>query len=160
MSKGRIAAASAAAVSCLGLGALAGTGLGDDPATAPAVGSHYRIAEPALEQSDGPSAARAQTLARQRGPKITNLITTQPQTVAAGEEQVVKLTCRRRFGIALDGGVIAPPAPAEVAVSVISRFNPNTLRTSPRSYFLGVRNFDSAESQFRASLVCAKGIRQ
>ena len=72
----------------------------------------------------------------------------------------MKLTCRRRFGIALDGGVIAPPAPSEVAVSVISRFNPNTLRTSPRSYFLGVRNLGAAEAQFQASLVCATGIRQ
>ena len=67
MSKGRIAAACAAAVSCAGLGALASTGIGDDPATAPAVGGHYRIAEPALEESDGRSAARAQTLARRRG---------------------------------------------------------------------------------------------
>lgn len=159
MSKRKTAAVCAAVASCAGFGALASTGLGDDTESVPPVGGHYRIVEPALQPGGDQGAARAQTLARRRGPKITNLITRQPQTVPAGEELVLKLTCQRRLGIALDGGVLSPPAPAGVAVSVISRFNPNTLRTSPRSYFVGVRNFDM-EAQFRGSLVCAKGIRQ
>ena len=62
---------------------------------------------------------------RHKDPKVTNLITIEPVAVPANASIVAKLTCPRNKGIPLSGGAIAPPAPASVAVSVLSRFNPN-----------------------------------
>ena len=57
-------------------------------------------------------------------------------------------------------GVISPPAPAQVVVTMLSRANPNPpYANSRRNYYVGVRNLDPVNpAQFRASLVCAKRI--
>ena len=119
----------------------------------------YATVTPAMEASGG--AGQANLLAKKaKKPKVTHLITRDPITVEANQEIVARLQCANRDGIALDGGVLAPPAPDEVAVSILFRFDPNQGNTPPRSYFVGVRNFGDADAEFRATLVCAKGIEE
>lgn len=166
MSKRTKSAICAVAVGCAGLVAFATTGFSDDPTLAP----HFKVVSPALQPDGGQSAAQA--LARKppkkggktkkpKPPKVTNLITTNPVAVPAGEEIVAELTCTPAQGIPLNGGAIAPPAPAAVAISVISRFSPNPpFDATPRSYFIGVRNFGDTPQEFRGTIVCAKGITQ
>lgn len=158
------------AISGAALGAFAATGWSDDP-PAGADGGHFRIVEPAMEVT-GPALARAGAGAgagkpkpkpkKPKKPKVTNLITTDPVTIAANDEIVAELNCKKSQGIPLDGGAISPPSPAQVAISVISRFNPNPPFNAPKqSFFVGVRNLDPVNpAEFRATLVCAKGIDQ
>ena len=62
-------------------------------------------------------------------------------------------------GVALDGGVVTSPVSPNVVVSVLSRWNPNTLTTSDRTYYVGARNLDPVNpATFRATLVCGKRI--
>ena len=99
---------------------------------------------------------------RGRGkPRIKDLITTDPVTVEAGGTRVVSLSCGRSQGIALDGGVISPPPPAQVVVITVSRANPNPpFANSRRNYYVGVRNLDpDSAATFRGTLVCARGIQ-
>ena len=151
----------AAAVGCAGLAAFATTGFSDDPTPK----AHFKVVSVAMQPEATPLAARESR--RRRGgkrtkpPKLTDLITTNPVDVPANEEIVAELSCSRAQGIPLSGGAIAPPAPAEVAISVISRFSPNPpFDATPRSYFIGVRNFGDTPQQFRGTLTCAKGIKQ
>lgn len=165
MSKRTIAATCAGAIACVGLGAFAATGLGDDPSPpADPLGSYEQVA-PTLERSESD---RARTLAKGKGtvkgkkakkPRLTNLITSAPVAVAANEEIVAMLKCRPSQGVPVSGGAISPPAPAEVAISVNSRFNPNTLAAPNRRYFVGVRNLGDSPSSFYATLICGKGIK-
>lgn len=163
------AALCAAAIGCAGLGAFAANGFSDDPpAGADGGDSHFRIVEPAMETSAETAglarasvgkAAKAKPK-KPKPPKITNLITTDPVTVAAADEIVAELKCTKAQGVPLDGGAISPPAPAQVAISVLSRFTPNAPFDAPAgSYFVGVRNLDPLNpAQFRGTLVCAKGV--
>lgn len=168
MSKRMISTISATAIGCLGLGAFAGTGFGSDPAPAPTPISHSRIVSAQVEVASAPAAASSarKPPEHQRGkrrkhkdPKVTNLITTNPVAVPAGAETVAKLTCPRNKGIPLSGGAISPPAPASVAISVISRFSPNPpYKAESHIYYVGVRNTGVTAEEFRGTLVCAKGI--
>ena len=118
---------------------------------------------PALEAAGGDAASRATGGERKtKGTTVTHLITTNPVPVAANEEIVAELICKKSQGVPVSGGAIAPPAPAQVAVSVVSRFNPNPpFEPEPGSYYVGVRNFDPVNpSEFRATVVCAKGIKE
>lgn len=152
MNKRTMAALSAAAVGCTGLGAFAATGFGED-ATAEA--DRVRLVRPALEATDREPPAKS------KGPRITNLITIDPVAVAANDEVVTELTCKKSQGIPLSGGAISPPAPAQVSISVVSRYNPTTLETPTRRYYVGVRNLDPVNpAEFRATLVCGKGIEE
>jgi hypothetical protein len=150
----------AAALACTGGAAFAASGFGDDPAP---TWSH-RYVTPALETASGhdPGELSLNRGGKHRRPKVTNLITTQPVAVQPNEEIVAVLKCTKKQGIPLSGGAISPPAPAQVAISVISRFDPNHPdRQGPRTYYVGVRNFDPVEAaEFRATLVCAKGVDQ
>ena len=150
----------AAALTCLGVAAFAASGFGDDPMTT----GHYKTMKVEMAPAPTPAAtSRDLSLDRRgrRGPRITNLITRQPLTVPAGDELVAILKCTKRQGVPLSGGVISPPAPAQVAASVISRFSPNPpYRQSARRYYVGVRNFGGEDEQFHATLVCAKGVRE
>lgn len=152
-----------AAIGCAGLGAFAAIGFGDDPpAGADGGESHFRIVEPAMEVA-GPALARAKAAKprKAKAPKVTNLITTEPVIVPAIDEIVAELKCKKTQGIPLDGGAISPPAPAQVAISVLSRFNPNPpFDKPPQSYYVGVRNLGPTDQPFRATLACAKGIDQ
>lgn len=130
----------------------------------------YGITRPAMKPMTGrpsPALSRAQRGGKGRGskgrpkkPGIKDLITTDPVTVDAGSTRVVALTCGKAQGIALDGGVVSPPPPAQVVVSTISRANPNPpFANSRRRYYVGVRNLDPVSpATFRGTLVCAKGI--
>jgi hypothetical protein len=95
-----------------------------------------------------------------KAPTIKDLITTSPVTVPAGGNTVIALSCGRKQGIALDGGVITPPPIGQLVVSMISRASPNPpFAQTNRGDFIGVRNLDpNAAGSFRGSLVCAKGI--
>lgn len=166
MRKTTMFAMSTLAIGCAALGAFAAVGIGDDaPARSDA---RFRIVEPVMSSSGD---ARAETLTtgqaskrprKGRSPRITNLITTDPVAVPANDEVVASLTCKRSQGIPLTGGAISPPSPAQVSISVLSRFSPNPpFAKSGRSYFVGVRNLDPVNAaQFRATLVCAKGITE
>lgn len=156
-------------VGCAGLTAFAASGFGDDPAPDAAVPGHYRVVPAAVQPAGGGtsagSAARKPpkhgSRRKHKAPKVTNLITTNPVAVPAGSEIVAQLTCPASKGIPLSGGAISPPAPALVAISVISRFNPNPpYAAEPRNYYVGVRNTGPTDQQFRGTLVCAKGINQ
>ena len=164
--------ASAAAAALAVTGAFAAAGFGDDQPSA-AGSDRFQIVRPTLERTGSPaamvnsrdSAARATRPSRPkhpRQPKVTNLITTVPVAVAAGDTIVAELKCKRSQGIPLDGGAISPPAPAQVAISVISRFSPNPpFKATPGSYFVGVRNLDTVNpAEFRATLVCAKRLEE
>lgn len=162
MSKRTMGALCAVALACTGAAAFAASGFGDDPAT-----GTYGYVKPALEATSGPTGTTSRELAlerrgKRRRPVVTNLITTQPVAVEPDSERVAILTCTKKQGIPLTGGAISPPAPAEVAISVISRYNPNDLaHLKPRTYYVGVRNLSkSAAASFNATLVCAKGIDQ
>jgi len=161
MSKRTTGALCAAVVGCAGLTAFATTGFSDDPASDAGPAGQYRVLSPALEAAGGPAPLAAAKKKRPKPPKVTNLITTNPVPVPAGDEIVAELVCTPAQGMPLTGGAIAPPAPAEVAISVISRFSPNPpFEASPRSYYVGVRNFGATPQEFRATLVCAKGITE
>ena len=97
---------------------------------------------------------------KSKNPYITDLVTTGPVTVDAGASRIAVLSCGRSQGIALDGGVIGPPAPAQVVVTMLSRANPNPpYANSRRNYYVGVRNLDPVTpASFHATLVCAKRI--
>ena len=97
---------------------------------------------------------------KRKRPAITDLVTSSPVTVDPASTRVVVLSCGRSQGVALDGGVIAPPPPAQVVVTMLSRANPNPpYANSRRNFYVGVRNLDPVSgAQFRASLVCAKGV--
>lgn len=163
------AALCAAAIGCAGLG-FAASGFGDDPpAGADGGDSHLRIVKPAMEASSSsaglgraPDKGERAKPKKPKPPKVTNLITTEPVTVAAADEIVAELKCTKAQGIPLDGGAISPPAPAQVAISVLSRFSPNPPFDAPAgSYFVGVRNLDPLNpAQFRGTLVCAKGVAE
>src|SRR5690349_11220196 len=109
-------AAAMAAVGCAGLGAFAASGWGDDPEPGADGGDvHQRLVRPAME-ADGDTLGRdAPGRARKpKRPKVSNLISSEPITVAANEEIVAELVCRSSQGIPLSGGAISPPAPASV----------------------------------------------
>jgi hypothetical protein len=155
----------ATAIGCAGLGAFAANGWGDDPPVNAGGGEpRLEVVRPALEAGE-PSAARAGEAKRAKKaktPRVTNLITTDPVPVGINSEVVAELECKRSQGIPLDGGAIAPPAPEQVAISVISRFNPNPpFEDKPQTFYVGVRNLSlTAPAEFRATLVCAKGISE
>ena len=155
-------AITAAAIGCAGAGAVAASAWSDDPSSAADGGDvHQRIVRPAMELA--PTAAREPSGERRKPkrPKVSNLITSTPITVAADDEIVAELTCKRSQGIPLSGGAIAPPSPASVAVHVLSRFNPNPpYEGKPQTYYVGVRNLGGTEAQFLATLTCGKGIDQ
>lgn len=152
MSNRKTAALSAAAIGCIGLGAFAAAGFGDDPE---AEADRIRLVRPALEATDRKPAKKS------KAPRVTNLITINPVAVAADDEVVTELTCKKSQGIPLSGGAISPPAPAQVAISTVSRYNPTTLETPTRRYYVGVRNLDPINAaEFRATLVCGKGIEE
>lgn len=156
-------AIAATAIGCAGAGAVAASAWSDDPSPAADGGDvHQRIVRPAMERSPVAAARQAAGERRkQKRPKVSNLITSTPITVAANDEIVAELTCKRSQGIPLSGGAIAPPSPAAVAVHVLSRFNPNPpYEAKPRSYYVGVRNLGPTEEQFLATLTCAKGVDQ
>jgi hypothetical protein len=165
MKKTTKAAICAGALGIAGLTTFATTGFGGDPpapkASAP---GEYRIVPVAVHATDttAPATLRASKKGtKSKQPRITNLITNDPVPVAANDEIVAKLKCKSKQGIPLSGGLIAPPAPAQVAASVISRFEPNPpFGADKRTYWVGVRNFGAEASSFRATLVCAKGIKQ
>jgi len=172
MTRRRWAVVSAVAIGAAAAGSLVATRFGDDPPAAAASGPvRFQIVRPALEQT-GPAAvttlgsrnpaARAPRPRKPKQAKIMNLITTVPVAVAADDEIVAELECKPSQGIPLDGGAIAPPAPAQVAISVLSRFSPNPpFEATPGSYFVGVRNLDIANpAEFRATLVCAKRVEE
>ena len=168
MSKRMMSAIYAVMVGCAGLAVFAASGFGKDAAPAPTPISHFKEVSPAMKTAPGPAASAARRPPKHGGkghkhkvktPKVTNLITTNPVAVPAGAEIVAKLTCPKRKGIPLNGGAIAPPAPADVAISVISRFNPNPPYTmEPQNFYVGVRNTGMTAEDFRGTLVCAKGI--
>jgi hypothetical protein len=146
-------------LTCTGVAAFAASGFGDDAAMT------SRVVKVAMEPASGPAGAASRELSLNRGkrraPLVTNLITERPVTVEPNEELVATLTCAKEEGIPLSGGAISPPAPAEVAISVLSRFHPNhPIRLTPRNYYVGVRNLGDEPEQFNATLVCAKGIDQ
>ena len=154
-------AVAAVAIAGAGAGAAATAAWSDDPDPAANGGDvHQRIVRPALETAPAQRAAAGRKKAKR--PKVTHLITSTPITVPGGEEIVAELTCKRSQGVPLSGGAIAPPAPAQVAVHVLSRFNPNPpYDGKPQNYYVGVRNFDPAnDAQFRATLTCAKGVSE
>lgn len=150
-----VALASAAIAVVALIGAL---GEKAEPATA-AAPHIQRPAHPTLRVVGGEKPKGGGKGKRKR-PAITDLVTSSPVTVAAGSSRIVVLSCGRSQGIALDGGVIAPPPPAQVVVTMLSRANPNPpYANSRRNYYVGVRNLDPAvPASFRGSLVCAKGI--
>jgi hypothetical protein len=152
-------AATAAVIAGAAAGAATTAAWSDDPAPAANGGDvHQKIVRPALEPAQ---AARAAARKKAKKPKVTHLITSSPITVPANEEIVAEMTCKRSQGIPLSGGAIAPPAPAEVAVHVLSRFNPNPPYDGrPQNYYVGVRNLADAPAEFRATLTCAKGISE
>ena len=157
------AAITATAIGCAGLGAFAATVWGEDPPASPEGAVRAEIVRPAMEPS-APAIARQapQNRKKAKRPKINNLITSGSVPVAAGESVVAELKCKKSQGIPLDGGAIAPPAPAQVAISVISRFNPNPPFEAPaQSFYVGVRNLSPTDpAEFRATLTCAKGMDQ
>lgn len=116
-----------------------------------------RPAHPELQPMRAPEGA-----ARRKGRRasITDLVTSSPVSVDPGSTRIVVLSCGRSQGIALDGGVIAPPPPAQVVVTMLSRANPNPpFANSRRNFYVGVRNLDPVTAaEFRASLVCAKRV--
>lgn len=151
----------AATIGCAALGIFAATGLGDDE-RAPDDRDRFEIVRPSLEASDAAPALRVAGKRKPKPPSVTNLITTNPVAVPANDEIVAELACTRAQGIPLSGGAISPPAPAQVAISVLSRFSPNPpFEATAGSYFVGVRNLDPVNpAEFRATLVCAKGVSE
>ena len=170
MSKWTTSAICSVMIGCGGLAIFAASGFGDDPGPAPTPLSHFRVVSPAMQTAAAPAASSARKPPKSGGgkggksrqpkdPKVINLITTNPVAVPAGQEVVAKLTCPAARGIPLSGGAIAPPDPASVAISVISRFNPNPpYDAEPHNYYVGVRNTGTAAEDFRGTLVCAKGV--
>lgn len=169
MGTGTKALISAVALAALAVGAMIGLGIADEPAPAAASDiSEWDVIRPAM----GPVGAAAggsrglRSVAEGAGkrgrphrPEITDLITTGPVTVDADGGRIAVLSCGKSQGIALDGGVITPSAPAQVVVTVLSRANPNPpFANSRRNYYVGVRNLGDAPATFRGTLVCAKGI--
>ena len=145
-----------AVVAGAGAGAAATAAWSDDPSPAADGGDvHQRIVRPALE----PDPAARSVVRKAKRPKVTHLITSTPIAVAADDEIVAELICKKSQGTPLSGGAIAPPSPAQVAVHVLSRFNPNPpYEGKPQTYYVGVRNLGLEPQEFRATLTCAKGI--
>ena len=92
-------------------------------------------------------------------PQITHLITTDPLTVEADGELVVVLKCPKKQK-PVTGGAITPAAPANVLISLLSRFNPNTLAAPSRRFYVGVRNEDEEARQWLATLTCMKNVKE
>jgi hypothetical protein len=170
MSKRTTSAICAVMIGCAALAVFAASGFGDDPAPAPTPLAHFKVVSPAMETASGSAQAAASRKPPKHGgggtkrpkpPKVTNLITTNPVSVPAGQEVVAKLSCPAARGIPLSGGAISPPAPASVAISVISRFNPNPpFEAEPHNYYVGVRNTGVTAEEFRGTLVCGRGIKE
>ena len=99
------------------------------------------------------------TSAKQKKPQITQLITTDPLTVPADGELVAVLKCPKKQK-PVTGGAITPPAPAEVLINVLSRFNPNTLAAPGRSFYVGVRNQEAEPQQWLATVTCMKNVKE
>jgi len=102
---------------------------------------------------------RGSTSAKQKKPQITQLITTDPLTVPADAELVAVLKCPKKQK-PVTGGAITPPAPADVLINVLSRFNPNTLAAPGRSFYVGVRNQEAEAQQWRATVTCMKNVKE
>ncbi len=143
--------------------------LGRDPA--PAVAESFATQRPAhppmrlatdapVPERAAPGEGVASKPRKSKRPSINDLVTSEPVTVDPASSRIAVLSCGKSQGIALDGGIIAPPAPAQVVVTMLSRANPfPPYANSRRNYYVGVRNLDPVSpAQFRASLVCAKGI--
>ena len=162
MSGGTKALAGAAIAAAVLVSALLSGAFGDASGPAPAAAvTVQRPAHPELRPA--PPADGASSVAKKgkgKRPAITDLLTRDPVTVEAGASRIIVLSCGRSQGVAIDGGVIPPPSPAQVVVTMLSRANPNPpYANSRRNYYVGVRNLDTASaSSFHASLVCAKGI--
>ena len=147
------------------LGALATSGFGGDGAGSlgpkrelvgpvPLVSAHATT-----DASRGLGSANATTSAKQKKPQITQLITTDPLTVPADGELVAVLKCPKKQR-PVTGGAITPPAPADVLINVLSRFNPNTLAAPGRSFYVGVRNQEAEPQQWLATVTCMKNVKE
>ena len=167
MSKRTISTISATAIGCLGLGRLRRDGLRQRPGPH----SHSHRSRPHRRGPGGgrlgarrrlgrPQAVQARRAQEAEEPEDHEPDHHQPgRGCRRGTEVVAKLTCPRNKGIPLSGGAISPPAPADVAISVISRFNPNPpYEAEANNYYVGVRNSGGTPEDFRGTLVCAKGI--
>lgn len=148
-----------AAVATLGLAASAASGLGGE-GSSPALGEREIVrGQVAGAKRRASAAARPQARARGRKPVITQL-RFNPIDVPPGGEQVAVLNCRKRNGVPVSGGAILP-ADGTLTQTVVSRFNPNSLRTPKRRFYVGARNTGSeATGQFVPTMTCAKRVRE
>jgi hypothetical protein len=158
MSKRTTSALCAVILTCIGAAAFAASSSGDDPTTT----GHYEIVTPALSPAAAPAGATSRETVLERGtrrrPRVINLITTNPVSVPPGKSVAAELPCKKRQGIPIGGGVLAPPT---VVTNVISRFSPeHPDRLKPRTYYVGVVNPTDQTEEFNATLICAKGIDQ
>lgn len=158
MERRTLISTSAVAVVAAGLGAFAATGFGgeDQPAHERAV----NVGKVEFEVAGGGEAARVGEPVARRGrrkPVVTHLISTDPIPAATGTSTFTPAACPRGTGQPIGGGIVGPNAHA--AASVLSRFNPNTLQAPRNRYFIGLRNDQGSTVNFRATLICGKGIR-
>ena len=150
----------AAALSAAGLlGAFAASGFGGSGSASLASG-HPLVGPVALESAASDSGlANAAGNAATKKPQLTQLITTDPLTVAGNGELVAVLKCPKKHK-PVSGGAITPVAPAKVLISVLSRFNPNTLETPPRKFYVGVRNEQADPQEWLATVTCMKHVTE
>lgn len=152
--------ATALAVSAAALGAFAASGFGggDTPGHVQSRAVNAGPAElevTSRERALGSDVGRRGK--RRRSPLVTHLVTTEPIEAPPGQSTFSPLSCGR-FGQPIGGGIITDGG-ASIALSVLSRFNPNTGIATPRRYFVGARNDDVAPHTFLGTVVCAKGMR-
>ncbi len=141
------------------LGAFAASGFGGSAAAPLAV--ERDLSGPVALERSGPGSGDVAAAAngKQKTPQITHLITTDPLTVEAGGELVAALKCPKKQK-PVTGGAITPAAPANVTISVLSRFNPNTLAAQSRNFFVGVRSEDAEPRAWLATLTCMKNVKE
>jgi hypothetical protein len=157
MSKRTILGGAAAVLAAGGLGAFAATGFGggdesihDRAINAGAV--EFEVANAGAAASGRPVALRGR-----RKPVVTHLISVDPIPAANLTSTFVPAKCPTGTGLPIGGGIVGPNAHA--AASVISRFNPNTLQAPRNRFYVGLRNDSGGTVNFRATLVCGKGMR-
>ena len=157
MSKRTILGGAAAAIAAGSLGAFAATGFGGDDESVHTRAVNAGAVE--FEVAGGPATRTGEPVARRgrRKPVVTHLITTQAIEADTGTSTFVPAKCPTGTGLPIGGGIVGPNAHA--AASVLSRFNPNTLRAPRNRYFIGLRNDQGSAVTFRATLICGKGMR-
>ena len=158
MSRRTLVRGSAVAIVAAGVGVFAATGIGggDENVHSRAVNAgavEFQVAGGAEQARAGDAVARR----GRRRSVVTHLISVDPIPAANATSTFVPAKCPTGTGLPIGGGIVGPNAHA--AASVISRFNPNTLGAPRNRFYVGLRNDSGGTVNFRATLVCGKGMR-